>query len=319
MNRPNVTGNDTVLNQHGVTAMTEERCPVPPLLVLLVGIVAISFSAIFIKWSTAPAAVIGMYRLVFTILLILPFAGRHLREIRSLHRKDWLLLLVSGLFLGLHFLLWMGSLRYTSVASSTILLTLQPIFVMIGAYFIFAERTNMAGIVSMIVAIIGTALIGWGDIGLSGKALFGDFLSVTGTLAVSVYMLVGQTLRPRMSSVAYSLIVFLSAATVLMVYNLAAGLSMTHYPAREWGIFILLAAVPTVFGHFLFNWLLKYVNATTISMSILGEPVGATFLAFLLLGEAITGFQVFGGVLAILGVGIFMRKNYVSYSETTVQ
>lgn len=299
--------------------MQQEHSPIPPLIVMLVGIIAISFSAIFIKWSAAPASVIGMYRLLFTVIFILPFLRRHIGSIRLLTRRDWSLLFVSGLFLGLHFLLWIGSLFYTSVASSTILLTLQPIFVMVGAYFVFKERTGSKAIFSVAVAIVGTVLIGWGDIGLSKAALIGDILSVLGTLAVSVYMLVGQNLRSHMSSLVYSVLVFLFAAGVLLLYNVLSGISMTDYPAREWGIFLLLAAVPTVFGHFLFNWLLKYVNATTISMSILGEPVGATFLAFLLLGETLAVFQIAGGILSILGVWMFLQNQSVSYRETKVQ
>lgn len=299
--------------------MQREHAPVPPVIIMLIGIIAISFSAIFIKWSTAPASVIGMYRLLFTVILILPFLRPHFSAMRLIPRKDWGLLLLSGFFLGLHFLLWIGSLFYTSVASSTVLLTLQPIFVMAGAYFVFRERTSGKALLSMAVAILGTVLIGWGDIGLSKAALIGDILSIFGTLSVSVYMLVGQNLRSHMSSLVYSVLVFLFAAAVLAIYNLLAGISMIEYPVREWGIFLLLAVVPTVFGHFLFNWLLKYVNATTISMSILGEPVGATLLAFLLLGETLTYFQIAGGILSIVGVWMFLQSNHVSYRETKVR
>lgn len=299
--------------------MQRKHAPIPPIAVLLIGILAISFSAIFIKWSSAPASVIGMYRLLFTVLLMLPFLWPHRSTIRLLSGRDWGLLLLSGLFLGLHFLLWIGSLFYTSVASSTILLTLQPVFVMAGAYLLFQERIGLKALLSMAIAIVGTILIGWGDIGLSKTALVGDILSVLGTLAVSGYMLVGQNLRPRMSSLVYSVLVFLFAAAMLGVYNMAAGIPMVGYASREWGIFLLLAIVPTVFGHFMFNWLLKYVNATTISMSILGEPAGAVLLAYWLLGEKLTGFQVVGGMLAVAGVWMFLHASHVSHNETRVQ
>ncbi|WP_152402509.1 DMT family transporter [Paenibacillus cellulositrophicus] len=287
--------------------MRKTSAPLPTFIPLLIGITAISFSSIFVKWSSAPASVQGMYRLLFTAILMLPFLKPHWKELRALSIKNWLLLGTSGFFLALHFLLWMGSLKLTSVSSSTIILALEPVFIVIGAFFFYKEKTSAAAISGMVVAIAGAVLIGLGDIGVSRDNLLGDLLSVLGTLAVSVHMLIGQKMVARVPSFVYSFVVFLSAAVVFAVYNAAAGVSFTAYPGRDWGIFLLLAVVPTVFGHLLFNWLLQYVPASTISMSILGEPVGASLLAFLILGEAITLFQLAGGLLAIAGLIVFLN------------
>ncbi|OMF96140.1 EamA family transporter [Paenibacillus sp. FSL R7-0273] len=273
---------------------------------MLTGIVAISFSAIFIKWSSAPASIQGMYRLLFTSLLMLPFVRPYSGAAFALKKKDWLLLGFSGFMLALHFLLWMGSLKFTSVASSTMIMALEPVFIMIGSYVLYKERSTKAAILGLGIAIFGTVFIGWGDIGLSADNLKGDLLSLGGTIAVSVHMMVGQRLVSRMPSYLYSLIVFLSASVVFAVYNLAAGIPFFDYPPKEWGIFVLLAIVPTVFGHILFNWLLQYVSATTVSMNILGEPVGASILAFVLLGERLNSLQWAGGILVMSGLAVYL-------------
>ncbi|MHA6528916.1 DMT family transporter [Paenibacillus sp. BAC0078] len=286
--------------------MNSKKPPVPVPLLMLIGIVAISFSSIFIKWSAAPASVQGMYRLLFTSLLMLPFARPYSGAAYALRRKDWLLLGCSGMMLALHFLLWMGSLKYTSVASSTMIMALEPVFIMLGAYILYKERSTSAAILGLAIAIFGVVFIGWGDIGLSPDNVKGDLLSIGGTVAVAVHMLIGQKLVSRMPSYLYSLIVFISAVLVFAIYNLLSGIPFFAYPAREWGIFILLAVVPTVFGHILFNWLLQYASATTVSMNILGEPVGASILAFLLLGEALTGLQWTGGVLVMGGLAVYL-------------
>lgn len=286
--------------------MNSKKPPVPVPLLMLIGIVAISFSSIFIKWSAAPASVQGMYRLLFTSLLMLPFARPYSGAAYALRRKDWLLLGCSGMMLALHFLLWMGSLKYTSVASSTMIMALEPVFIMLGAYILYKERSTAAAILGLAIAIFGVVFIGWGDIGLSPDNMKGDLLSIGGTVAVAVHMLIGQKLVARMPSYLYSLIVFISAVLVFAIYNLLSGIPFFAYPAREWGIFILLAVVPTVFGHILFNWLLQYASATTVSMNILGEPVGASILAFLLLGEALTGLQWTGGVLVMGGLAVYL-------------
>lgn len=297
--------------------MNRPKPPVPAWLLavlLLTGIIAISFSSIFIRWSEAPVSVMGMYRLFLTNLLMLPFAFRRMPEVRLIGAKDWGLIALSGLMLCLHFLFWMGSLRFTTVASSTVLLALEPLFVLGGAYWLYRERTTRKALIGMSTAILGAVMIGWGDIGLSAKALQGDLLSLLGTAAVAVHMLLGQTLTKRVSSFMYSFFVFLTAGAAFLVYNAAVGYPLTGYGAKDWGIFVLLAVVPTVFGHILFNWLLQYMSATTISMNVLGEPLGSTLLAYLLLNEKLTFIQAAAGVVIIAGMWIFMRYNRVSYA-----
>ncbi|MDM5197849.1 DMT family transporter [Fictibacillus enclensis] len=291
--------------------MEKTKCPIPVFIPLIVGIVAVSFSSIFVKLSDAPVSVQGMYRLLFTILFMLPFTKNQWKKAKRIQPKHWLLLFLSGTFLALHFLLWMGSLKLTTVASSTIILALQPVFVLIGAFFLFKERTSSASLMGMAIAICGAALIGWGDIGISAENLLGDLLSLFGTLAVAVHMLIGQHLLRHIPSFFYSLAVFISAVLVFALYNGAAGIPMTGYVGHDWLIFFLLAIIPTVFGHVLFNWLMNYVSATTISVNILGEPVGASILAYFMLNESISLFQGAGGFLVCTGLYLFLKTSRV--------
>ncbi|WP_146551130.1 MULTISPECIES: DMT family transporter [Rummeliibacillus] len=289
--------------------MNENKLPVSPTILLIIGVVAISFSSILVKWSEAPASILGMYRLFFTIIILFPFLPwKQMKHIsKKMTVKDWTLLFISGTFLGLHFLFWMDSLKHTTVASSMILTTLEPVFVMIGAYFLFKERTSPVGILSIGLAIIGSIIIASGDIGFSSSALYGDLLSILGTLAVAIHMLAGQNLCRKIPPSIYSTFVFLIGGIILLFYSLINNVSLVNYSKNDWIIFLLLALIPNIFGHALFNWLLKYVDATTISMSVLGEPIGAIILAYFLLGEGITMLQTIGGVLAIVGVGIFLK------------
>lgn len=300
------------------TMNLRKTSPVPSwllALLLIAGIAAISFSSIFVRWSDAPVSVMGMYRLLFTNLLMLPFALWRLPEIRRLTIRDCSLVILSGVMLCLHFLLWMNSLRFTSIASSTVLLSLEPVFVLAGAYWLYRERTTRKAVAGMCASIAGAVMIGWGDIGLSASALQGDLLSLLGTAAVAVHMLLGQALAKRISSFVYSFFVFLTAALLFLAYNAFAGYPLAGYSAQDWGIFALLAVVPTVFGHILFNWLLQYMNAATISMSVLGEPVGSTLLACVLLGEKLALAQAAAGLVIIGGVWYFLRHNRVTYAS----
>ncbi|NEU54460.1 DMT family transporter [Bacillus altitudinis] len=274
---------------------------------LVISIIAISFSAIIVKWSSAPAAILSMYRMIFAAVLMLPFILPRQKELVSLKRRDWFFLCMSGFFLGLHFVLWFGSLKLTTVASSTIIIALQPMVSLLGGFLIFRERTTKSAIFTMCAAIAGALMIGWGDVGHSQDAIIGDILSFFSVIAVVCYLLIGQQAVRKISHWIYSFCVFGFAGLFLILFNLIQQTPFVGYSGKEWGIFLLLAIIPTM-SHVINNWLLTYVNATTISMSILGEPVGATILAVLLLGEKVTLLQMFGGLLVLLGVFFFLMQ-----------
>lgn len=291
---------------------THSHPPIPPLIPLIVGMIAISFAPILVRYSNADVSVQGMYRMLFTVLLMLPFGGKQLRTAKDVTAKDWALLLIAGFFLALHFFLWMASLDYTSIASSTIILALEPVFVMVGAYFLFKDRISKLALLGLVVALVGIYFVSSGDLALSGTAFKGDLLSLSGTLAIVINMLVAKKLLTRVSSYLYSIVVFGISAVLFAVYNLAAGVPFFAYPGREWLVFLLLAIVPTVFGHLIFNWLLKYMKSTTISMTVLAEPVGASILGMILFSELITGFQLAGGALVILGLLLYLRSEQLA-------
>ncbi|WP_297991034.1 DMT family transporter, partial [uncultured Anoxybacillus sp.] len=141
---------------------------------LIIGAFSISTSAIFVKFTDAPSAVIAFYRLFFAVVFMTPlFIVKHIRETKQMKKKDWAFAVLSGTLLAFHFILWFESLRYTSVASSVVLVTLQPIFAFVGGFFFFKEKMTMSEWVSALLAILGSVIISWGDFRISGKALYG--------------------------------------------------------------------------------------------------------------------------------------------------
>lgn len=287
-----------------------ERPFIPPYLAMFIGVVAVSTSAIFVKLSSAPPPIVAVYRLLFSVLFMLPFLfvfRGSWREIGSMTRRQWGLSVLSGVFLASHFLLWFESLRFTSVASSTVLVTLQPLFAFVGGYLIFRERISRMGILGGFIAIVGSFIIGWGDFRVGGTALWGDVLALLGAFTVTVYWLIGQYARKGMSLYAYTLIVYSVCSVVLVLYALALGFPLAPYPAEDWLWFVSLALIPTLLGHTIFNWLIKWMSTSTISMSILGEPVGTAILAYFILGETVTLPQFVGGAVILFGIYLFIR------------
>lgn len=283
-----------------------------PYAALAIGVVSVSTSAILVKFSAAPSGVIAFYRLFFSVLLMLPLVlFKYGPELKRIGRRDWLYSAIAGIFLAFHFILWFESLRFTSVASSTVLVTLQPLFAFAGTYLFFKERFTVKAILSGVIAIGGSVLISWGDFRISGTALFGDLLALAACALVTAYLMFGQTVRKRLSLITYTFTVYSISAMTLLVYVIAAGESLGPYPASDWVCFILLALVPTLLGHTLFNWSLKWLSTSTISMAILFEPVGAAVLAYFLLGEFVAWYQAAGGMIVIGGIMLFLADGRI--------
>lgn len=284
-----------------------EKPPIHPYIPIIIGVISISFSAIFVKLANADSGVIAFYRMLFSVIIMTPlFLKNHVHEIKLLGAKDWIFSSIAGIFLAFHFILWFESLNYTSVASSTVLVTMQPLFAFVGTYLFFQERISVQAILSGVIAIAGSVLISWGDFKVSGSALFGDVLALIACAFVTAYFLFGQDVRKRLSLITYTMVVYSISTVCLFIYILLKGESFGPYPFMTWVWFLLLAIVPNLLGHTLFNWSIKWVSTNVISVAVLFEPIGAAILASIIFGEELIATQIIGGIAVILGIMLFV-------------
>jgi drug/metabolite transporter (DMT)-like permease len=244
----------------------------------------------------------GLTTLILAVLLPLWDRG----AVRSLGGKELGWCFVSGFFLALHFASWVTSLFYTTVASSTVLVSMQPLFVMAGSHFVYQEKVPLLGLVAAGLAIVGSGLIGGGDVRAGGAYLWGDALAFFGAAMVAGYVLIGRRLRQKLSLLAYTVPVYGSCSLLLFLMSALLGQPLTGFPGRDWRLFLALAVVPTIGGHTLYNYCLRHLPAHVVSVASLGEPVGATVLALALLGEVPAGTTVLGGLLALGGIAWFL-------------
>jgi len=280
---------------------------VPLLFLIPIGILAVSTASIFIKLCDAPALIIATYRMVFASLILLPYA-LYKRTGRTWGRKEIGWLILSGFFLSLHFAFWIASLKYTSVASSVVLVSAHPIFVGIGSRLFLRERMGFYLILGIILSVLGSAFISYGDMSLSEKALMGDGLALLGAMTASGYFLVGRKMRKSQDLFSYILPVYSTAGLALIVFSLAFQETFFGYSPSTYFYFILLALVPQLIGHTTFNWALKYLPASMVAITVLGEPVGSTILAYFILGERLTSWKVLGGMLILAGILVALKR-----------
>jgi drug/metabolite transporter (DMT)-like permease len=281
-----------------------------PLLYTLIGvaIVAVSFGAILIRLAeNVPVLSIAAWRLGVSFLLLIPFSWRK-SPLKVMSRRDLLLSVASGVFLTLHFILWISSLRYTSVASSVVLVSTNPIFVALGVRFVFKESLSRTLVAATLLSVAGAALIGWGDFRISGVALSGDLLALGGAVMASGYFLIGRRVRQRVPLSTYILTTYGTAAILLLGVALATHQQLIGFPKLTSLYLVLLAVGPQLIGHSTFNWALKYLSASTVAILILGEPVASTLLAYLILGEGVT-------LLKVIGAGVILSGIYLSLHE----
>ncbi len=288
--------------------MPQSRARWLPYVVLALGVFAVSWGAILVRLAAVPPLAVGAYRLIMASLILTPLAwSRESEELRRLTRRDLRLILVSGLFLGIHFATWISSLTYTSVASSVVLVNTAPLFVGLAMHFVFREQLPSQMLAGIALATLGGAIISWGDLRMSGLALWGDVLAVLGAVGLAAYFLIGRDLRRRVSLLAYVTPTYWTAALVLTAAMLCSGQAMAGYPPRAYLIILLMAIGPQVIGHSSFNWALGYLSPAFVTVSILGEPIGSSILAYLVLQESPSRFEVLGGIVILTGIYLCSR------------
>ncbi len=284
-----------------------------PYLVLALGILAVSSAAILISFARAegiPAVAIAALRLSFASLILAPIATVRSRgEWRRLTRRNFLLAILSGILLALHFAFWISSLDYTSVMSSVVLVSTNPLFVGAASVLLLHESLGRGTIVGIVVAALGTGLIGYADLGQAGaESLQGDALALAGAVAVSGYLLIGRRLRRQLSLLAYIGLVYSTAAIVLIAMAMVMRASLFGYSIAGYTFIVQLALGPQLIGHSSYNWALKYLSATFITITLLAEPIGATLLAVPLLSQIPAPIKLVGGALILIGIFLAARE-----------
>ena len=291
-----------------------------PMLVLAVGVMGISLSSIFVRYSQAPSAVTAAWRLIWSVILLAPVAlgSKPIRkEFREMDKKSLWLSILSGIFLAVHFALWFESLQHTSVASSTTIVCTDVIWVSFGYCLILKGKLSGKAMVTIGVMLLGSVMIAMSDAGSGGGQLYGDILALMGAIAIAGYTLIGRIVRAKLSTTAYTFLVYSACAGALVILCLAQGYDLLGYGWSSVLVGVLLAVFSTILGHSIFSWSLKFFSPSFVSACKLCEPVGAAILAVFLFGELPKALQMLGGGL-ILG-GVYFYSNLERKAQEDAQ
>ncbi|MFZ7125593.1 MAG: DMT family transporter [Desulfobacterales bacterium] len=283
--------------------VSERPPPLHPYAVMAIGIAAVSTGAIFARAAQAHPVVIAAYRVGLAVLFLAPLVLWKARdELRRLGSHKLGLALLSGCFLALHFATWISSLNYTSVANSVLLVNTNPLWVALLNPFVTRETIGRRTRFSIMISVLGAIVIGAGDFHSDPRTLMGDGLAVVGSICAAAYLLLGRKLRGGLSLLAYVFICYGCAAVLLWIAVAVFQLPASGFPAATWGAFLGMALCSQLIGHSSYNWALRWVSASGVAISLLGEPIGASLLAYLLFGEALDAPKWIGGAMILSGI-----------------
>lgn len=275
---------------------------------LAVGVASVGAAAIFIRLADTEPLTVASYRLVLGALFVaIPTLLRARDGLRGIQRSDMALLGLSGLFLAGHIAAWIASLSFTTVASSVLLVTTAPVFVALASRFVLRERVGRITVLAVALSLAGGVVLAGGDWDNSGRHLLGDGLAVVGAVTVAGYMLAGRSARGHVNNLPYVTVVYTVAGVALLVAALSSGAPMLGLPMESYFWIFMAALLPQAIGHTLLNWSLAHVSATNVSLAVRGEPIIATLLAIVVLGEVPAWTVLPGGALIMAGVYVAIR------------
>ena len=277
-------------------------------LAVIFGVAGVSLSAVFVRWSTAPSLVLTFYRMAFSVLLLTPVAVARRSEFQLLRRRELLLCLLSGAFLGFHFTCYFEALRWTSIAPAVVLVDTEVLFVALASALIFQKKLSGRAWLAVLAAFGGSVLVALSDASAGFNTLWGDVLALFGALCMAVYTLIGVTCRRRLSTTVYTCLVYAAAAGTVLLIIVGCRQSLTG-----WGPVNLLAALGmavfcTLLGHSVLSWGLRFLPPAFISTVKLLEPVFAAAWGLLLFGERPGILMALGGLAILMGIALYSRE-----------
>lgn len=277
-------------------------------MLVLLGVAGTSLSAVLVRWSTAPSMVLVLYRMLFASLLLAPAVFlRNRQELKELAKRDMLLCLASGVFLGFHFAAYFSALRYTAIASAVLLVDLEVFFVALCTVLLFRQKLPGLAWLAIVLTFGGSVLVAFADTGVGSNPLRGNLTALAGAFCMAVYTMIGAVCRKRVSTSVYTFLVYTCATLTVLVAALVSGTPLVGHGSVNYLTALGMTVFCTLLGHSVFSWGLKYLPAAFIATVKLMEPVFAAVWGLLLFGEAPGWMVITGGAIIIFGIALYGR------------
>ena len=287
-----------------------------PHIALGIGIVALSMSAMFVRWSQAPGPIVGFYRLFISSIFLTPIFIRQQIKLEPIDKRYLAFPLLAGIFTACDFALWNSSLKFTTAANATLLGNISPLWVALFAFFILREKLRGIFWLGLVTALTGAMLVMGSDFLRHPTLGLGDLMASVAAVFYASYQLITQRGRRHIDPLRYMWLVGLSATVGMFIINVVLGNSFTGYSAQTWVIFFITAIVSQMIGYLAISYALGHLPASIVSPTLIGQPILTAILAIPMLGEIPNTVQWIGGAIALAGIYIVNQSHSQTQEET---
>jgi drug/metabolite transporter (DMT)-like permease len=290
-----------------------------PYLILLISVISVSFAAIIIVSINAHPLSIAFFRLLFTIMIIFPFVffnKKTKNELMNLSTFNLVIMVAIGLILAAHFSLWITSLKMTSVASSVILVAIHPILVGPFSHFIFKEKLSIYNLIGIFLSVFGVVILIYGNYGFSSiryDSVEGNILALLGGVAAGFYIIGGRKIRRELSVGSYVFVVYGVSTLALFFVCIIFNAPVYNLSYENYLLILLMAIVSGIFGHTFYNWSLKFIRTSIVSVVLLGEPILSTIFAFIIpwINQIPSIYTIIGGIIILIGIYMTINRSFI--------
>lgn len=279
-------------------------------IIILLGVLGVSLSAILVRLSQAPSMVLVFYRMLFASVILLPWSIIACKnQWKQLSGKTALFSLLSGIFLGFHFICYFSALRYTSIASAVVLVDTEVFFVALASPLLLHRNVSLRCWIGILLTFLGSIFIAAADAGNGNQASIGNSLALLGAFCMAVYTLIGTKVRQTVSTTVYTSLVYTAGTVTVGLLLILSGTPLMGYAPRDYAAALGLSLFCTLLGHSVFSWGLKYESPAYVSTVKLLEPVFATLLGLALFHEIPPFLVVLGGLFVISGIAWYSANS----------
>ena len=275
--------------------------------ILLVGLLAISTSPVIARLlPMVPAAVIAFWRMAAASAMLWSYSS--IRPQKSLATKNILLVIAAGFLLAMHFVFWFGALKLTSIANTTVLGIVAPAFTLLFERFWDNRKRGWTTITALLIILVGGIIVQGDDLGSIDGTGLGNIMAILSAVFLGSVFLISAKVRKTTSVITYTRTVYTVSAIVLLVTSLILDNPLMGYTINNYFWLFMLGLIPTLIGHTAFSYSVKFVSPTVIAAFPLGEPIIASYLAWLLFAEQVPFYVVGGGLIIFIGLIILIMN-----------
>jgi len=282
----------------------------PAYLALGIGVVALSLSAMFVRWANAPGPVTAFYRIFFSIFLLLPFFIRQTQKKPITAPRTIIFPLLAGIFTALDLSLWTSSLSYTTASNATLLGNTAPLWVALGTWLILKQRLSPRFWYGLGITLAGAVLIMGTDFIIQPRFGIGDVMATFTGFFYGGYYLFTERSRTYFNPVSHIFLVGIGASITLFIVNSALRNPLSGFDTGTWLVFLTSAIVSQLIGYMALAFALGHLPASIVAPTMVLQPVVTTIFAIPLLNEIPNIWQGLGGIIALLGIYIINQNHH---------